>query len=187
MRPTREECLTAVMVMAEVIPFFPESEPAKQIIRDSIHDFVGDIEHLTWLVKVSCRTLTRWRGIAELRAIFCTRYPPADGLPITEPETPGFRLRETEAQALEAYQKQQAKETSDRILQWKREAQQLPAPERRENYRLLTRAHQTNLKLIEAPTSIKIKSTSIRSEQEREAEVQKVKSQLAERALSREG
>jgi hypothetical protein len=83
MKPTREECLKAVMGMSLVIPFFPKIDFALAIIADTVREFVGNSEQLAWFEKAACASIRTWDdgGIPLLRALYCTKYAPDDGVP----------------------------------------------------------------------------------------------------------
>ena len=94
MKPTIEECLQAVKVMSLVIPFFPRRDgddgiATHNIIAAEVQRFVANQEQLAWLTETACRFMREWKGIPELRGLFCTKYDPADGV-ACDSTLPGF-------------------------------------------------------------------------------------------------
>jgi hypothetical protein len=78
MRPTPQEISIAVRRLS-AIPFFPSDEYARDSIMEELAAFVPNAEALTWLVRMALAGMRQWQGCAELRALHCTRYRPADG------------------------------------------------------------------------------------------------------------
>lgn len=62
------------------IPYFPRDEGAHTAIMRALCAFVGETWHLRWLVDTAVNRMSEWRGVAELRALYCVRFKPADGI-----------------------------------------------------------------------------------------------------------
>lgn len=66
-----------------VLPRFPYDQDARLMIMRTLTAMVKDEEKLDWLIERACNLWSKWEGIKELRAIYCARYLPADGIETT--------------------------------------------------------------------------------------------------------
>lgn len=66
------------------MPFFPSSDPdARAVIINEIASMATCDEQVIWLgYRIVQLYPKQWPGIAELRACFCKRFPPADGVQV---------------------------------------------------------------------------------------------------------
>lgn len=112
MKLVREDVTKAVALMSQVIPFFPTGALALQFIQRHIESFVSTREQLEWLAEAACATMTQF-SLPELRKLFCTRYPPADG------------REELELSPEDHYRLQEGREYERKLAQWKQEAKLL--------------------------------------------------------------
>jgi hypothetical protein len=130
-----EEAIVLAISEMEAIPFFPthEQAPAQGAIMRAILRFCDRLDGLRWLTDTAVERMKKWEGVGELRALYCTRYRPADGLPAVDCTIPGFTPADSEA----AYFESQAQETTRKLEAWRRQAAQLPAPEQEENRQLI--------------------------------------------------
>ena len=80
MKPSIDRVGEGVLLLVELIPFFPTSVVAKTYIAQYIHGFVDTQEHLDWFVGKCIEQFPRFEGLPALRALYCTRYDPADGV-----------------------------------------------------------------------------------------------------------
>jgi hypothetical protein len=125
-RPTEEEVIEALGIIATKVPFFPQGSAALALIADDILDFVGTREQLEWFVRQAGAWLSKYEGIPQLRALFCTKYAPFDGKPPIV-DCPGF-----EEDALEAaYRRKEMVANDRRLAEYRRQAALAP-PEDRE-------------------------------------------------------
>ncbi len=62
------------------LQFFPADADARFGIAEQISDFAGDLEQVRWLVRRVPKLHKDWPGILEVRAVFCSRYKPKDGI-----------------------------------------------------------------------------------------------------------
>jgi signal transduction histidine kinase len=129
-KPTVLEVSKVVGSLTELISFFPSTLEAKTIIVTEIYNFVGTVEQLEWFKGACIRQMTKWEGVPTLRAIFCTRYAPADGLPATV-ELPGYSSDEQEAR----FRLREMEDNDRRMLEYRRQALLAP-PEDREPFLL---------------------------------------------------
>jgi hypothetical protein len=112
MKLIREDVTKAVVLMSQIIPFFPTGGPALAFIQRAIESFVGTREQLEWLVDAACNTMTQF-SLPALRQLFCTRYPAADG------------RQELPTSAEDAYRIEEGREYERKLAAWKQEAKLL--------------------------------------------------------------
>ncbi len=122
MKPTVEQVTEVVAAWAELIPFFPKGAVAQKIIAAEVSSFVGTTEDLRWFGKMVVRKITKWEGLPQLRAAYCSGRMPADGIPAVS-DAPGFTAEQLEAEHL----KREMEENERRLAEYRRLA--LAAPE----------------------------------------------------------
>jgi hypothetical protein len=61
------------------IQFFPSDPEARIGIAEEIVAMAANEEQVRWLVGFLPKIYRDWPGMLEVRAVFCTRYKPADG------------------------------------------------------------------------------------------------------------
>ena len=76
----KKQDIAAAVEELAAIPYFPQSAGAKVAIGAHIGKFVSDSKKLRWLIDSAIVAMGEWRGIPELRGLYCTRYKPADGV-----------------------------------------------------------------------------------------------------------
>lgn len=136
-----------------VLPFFPANQEARILILDMLKDMVrnagrapGDTPEqvqekdqaaLDWLIRRAITLWSKWEGLRELRAIYCSRYRPGDGIETTSslyldgvPYDPSLpRLALPAPQELQAW----PKEELERIGKaWAERNRLTPAEQRRQ-------------------------------------------------------
>lgn len=112
---TCEQITAAVLTMAEMIPFAPQSRAGQLIVIKALESFVSTDQQLAWLTDTAVNHMRKF-SLPELRGLFCTRWKPKDG--ISEYSTmPGFTAADLEGQYIE----RQAQETAALIEKWKSE------------------------------------------------------------------
>lgn len=96
------------------LPGFPKTPAAKSVLMSFIWDLVGSTEQLQWLLEQAFPRMRQF-SMPELRAIFCSRFRPADGIePDLPAETPGFRTEDLERRAQEI----EAADTNRKLTLW---------------------------------------------------------------------
>lgn len=115
----------AVGAMSEIVPFFPKSDVALDIVITSIQDMVSTEEQLDWLVETVCKSMDHF-SLPEIRAIFCTRHAPADGL-YTAAQTTGFTADDLVAQAEQVSLDRADREYEEKMAQWREQKRLHPA------------------------------------------------------------
>lgn len=96
MKPTREHVIAKIIGLSEVIPFFPQSELARQLIADAVLCFVAGEEELDWWARKCIEVLEKYEGIPYLRAVYSIGFKPADGQ-IATVDIPGYTAEDMEA------------------------------------------------------------------------------------------
>ena len=106
MKPTIQDFNAGVQAMAELIPFFPQSEAAQKFVVDSLLEVVESRRALNELTAAAINTMGHWASIATLRQIHAE---------ICE----------------QLYQEREQQEHERKLLQWQAEARKtlLPTPE----------------------------------------------------------
>src|SRR5436190_22021066 len=99
MTVTSEDLAKACAAMKVTIPFFPEGVLGLRIVQRELGQMVSTVDQLEWLTIAACSTMRKF-SLPELRGIFCSRFPPADGR-FAWAETPGFAPEDAEAFYLE--------------------------------------------------------------------------------------
>jgi hypothetical protein len=189
----REEIAAAVEELA-AIPFFPSETGARLAVMKALESFVRRPHELRWLIDTAVARMREWKGPAELRGLYCTRFSPRDG--IEEYCTiPGFTAAESET----GYHQLQVAETDRRLLEYRRqkqlappgavfEAPELPAPKpvdpppvNRTDEGIRSREGRERLATIANTTipPVKIPATPIRTPEERE----RLRAELSERLI----
>jgi hypothetical protein len=104
------------------IPYFPADEHARRAIMQQVSKFVDSPDRLRWLVGAALNTMREWKGLAELRGLYCTKFRPADG-ETADCTLPGYSPDDCEA----AYYEQLRAANDRKALEWKREQKLLGA------------------------------------------------------------
>jgi hypothetical protein len=60
--------------------FFPSDREVRGALVSVLADLVETEEQLDWLVTRALRLYAKWPGVAELRALYCSRFKPRDGV-----------------------------------------------------------------------------------------------------------
>ena len=99
--------------VAEIValPVFPRRTTSGGAIMALLAKLVDRPNRLRWLVDTVVNYVGEWPGPAQLRALYATRYPPADGIEGTHCKIAGFTPSESESASLEGH------ETIKRLLE----------------------------------------------------------------------
>jgi hypothetical protein len=79
----RAEYLAQKVAELSVLPRFPFDQDARLMILRTLSEMVKDEAALDWLIQRAVNLWNKWEGIRELRAIYCSRYYPGDGIETT--------------------------------------------------------------------------------------------------------
>lgn len=124
-RPTVAEVVESLTAIAAMLPFFPQDNFALAVVAEDVHRFVGTREQLDWFHRQCRACLSTWDGVPALRALFCTKYAPFDGmLPIVE--FPGMEEDRLEAD----FRRRELEENERRLERYRREALLAPPEDR---------------------------------------------------------
>lgn len=99
MKPTAEQLTAAVHEMASVIPYFPRDSAGQALVMRELAKFITHGYELRWLVDTAAAAMREWKGLPELRGLYCTRFKPADGRE-ENCNLPGYTPEESEARFL---------------------------------------------------------------------------------------
>src|SRR5690348_14509423 len=95
---TQNEIVQAVARMT-ALSMFPNNPAAHKEIMRMLDRMVSTSEELEWLVATMIDRVGEWKGTAELRGVFCTRFRPKDGIERWS-TIPGFTPEDSESQTL---------------------------------------------------------------------------------------
>ena len=73
-----ETAASAVSKLA-LMAFFPGDPEVRAGLISIFMEMVETEEQIDWLVGRALRIYSRWPGVAEIRALYCSRYKPKDG------------------------------------------------------------------------------------------------------------
>jgi hypothetical protein len=105
---TVAQSTAAATVRLATLRFYPREAAVRLEIAELLMRMVGNVDQLEWLIDAMINRVGEWRGTAELRAIFCTRFAPADGIPSVDSISLGFTPSDSEAGYVEAQSKRTA-------------------------------------------------------------------------------
>lgn len=77
-----EEVNEAVQQLA-ALKFFPSNVSARLAIVRVIRDMATTGDQVRWLIRRALQLFDSWEGPRELRALFCSRWKPRDGIEAT--------------------------------------------------------------------------------------------------------
>jgi hypothetical protein len=63
-----------------LLKFFPSDPRAQTQLLALVCQMIESEEQAEWLVRIALNTWNEWEGPRELRALFCTKYRPRDGV-----------------------------------------------------------------------------------------------------------
>jgi hypothetical protein len=77
----KDEATIIVEMMEGNLPFFPTKPAARSLIVAELSSFCATAENGKWLVRRMVQLYSRgWPGLGEMRAVYCSKFPPADGI-----------------------------------------------------------------------------------------------------------
>lgn len=97
---TMDDMATQAVEELATLPYFPASEGARKAIMRHILAICDRPERLEWLVDAALAHLRAWEGLATLRALYATRWRPADGIEGDTCTVPGFTPEDSEMACL---------------------------------------------------------------------------------------
>lgn len=75
-----EKVMRMIGEWAGTLRFFPADPEARLGIAKQIAKFARDESQVRWLVDVLPNQFTDWPGVHEVRAVFCMKFRPKDGI-----------------------------------------------------------------------------------------------------------
>lgn len=120
MKPSKQRVIQAVVCMGETIPFFPKGDVSDELIADCLLEFVGSEEQLEWLVRAAIRSVAKYEGMPQLRRLFCSKFPPADGIEPAFATSQEFLQHEADMEA--QFRAKEMRENEQRLADYKRQA-----------------------------------------------------------------
>jgi hypothetical protein len=77
--PALTKALSKLMAM----PFFPLQEPlVKMAVAEELPTIAATDEQLEWLIQRVTRLFNQWPGLSEIRAVYCSKFRPLDGVTV---------------------------------------------------------------------------------------------------------
>lgn len=128
--PNPELIVWGVKILGQLVPFCPSDELGKECIASTLQDMVETDEQLRWLIQAAANQFSAWPGLAGLRALYCTRYRPMDGLMVRMGKNGRTRSVNEAILAERAYFEREAAETRAKIEGWKKEKLLAPPEDR---------------------------------------------------------
>lgn len=74
--------LAAAMGRLMAMPFFPTDQLVKLAVADEINAIAATDEQLEWLIRRVTVLFSQWPGLSEIRAVYCSRFKPVDGIEV---------------------------------------------------------------------------------------------------------
>jgi len=74
----RNEVLLRIGAWGGTLQYFPPDPAARYGIADEIVSMAADIGQVEWLVSRAPKLYRDWPGMLEIRAVFCSKFSPAD-------------------------------------------------------------------------------------------------------------
>jgi hypothetical protein len=76
----KDEATLLVEMLEGNLPFFPTKPAARSLVVAELSSFCATAEQGKWLARRMVQLYpTKWPGLGEMRAVYCSKYRPADG------------------------------------------------------------------------------------------------------------
>lgn len=99
-----EQILRDAIEELGICKFFPSGPGERAGVMSLLEKIIDHPERLRWLVDTMVNYVGEWPGPAQLRALYATRYRPADGIEGVHCMIAGFTPCDSEAAELEAHE-----------------------------------------------------------------------------------
>lgn len=96
---TEQEATMAVEAMT-VLDYFPSKVPAQALIAHELRCMCPTYSQAMWLVRRLSQLYAKWPGLREMRAAFCAKFRPADGIECGSEAYPDGIPSETESRGM---------------------------------------------------------------------------------------
>jgi hypothetical protein len=100
MKPTDRDLKNA-LVSLTLLKFFPAGDATMTMVAGILSSMVSTKKQLDWLIGTLVNQVGEWPGPAQVRALFCTQFAPADGIEGPPCSLAGFTPAEGERRSLE--------------------------------------------------------------------------------------
>lgn len=77
------QVVTELIMELSVLKFFPSEAPARMALVRMAGEMAASEDQIRWLVKRCLVLYNEWPGPRELRALFCARFKPRDGIEVS--------------------------------------------------------------------------------------------------------
>ena len=74
--------LAKAMGRLMAMPFFPTDQLVKLAVADDLNAIAATDEQLEWLIRRVTALFSQWPGLSEIRAVYCSRFKPVDGVEV---------------------------------------------------------------------------------------------------------
>lgn len=74
------EAATRAVNRLALMAFFPADPDVRAALVDIVLEMVETQEQCDWLVSRALKLYAKWPGVAELRALYCSKWKPRDGV-----------------------------------------------------------------------------------------------------------
>lgn len=74
------DAATAAVAKLGLMAFFPGDPDVRAALVTVFMEMIDTQEQLDWLVARALKLYGRWPGVAEIRALYCSRWKPKDGV-----------------------------------------------------------------------------------------------------------
>jgi hypothetical protein len=75
-----QQATESIAKWASNLNFFPDDPDSRTTIVQTVCEMANDNEQIDWLVKRVISIYSNWPGLREVRACFCHRFKPCDGI-----------------------------------------------------------------------------------------------------------
>ena len=76
----KPEAAAQAVSKLSLMAFFPSDSDARSALVWALMQLAETQEQLEWLVERALKLYSRWPGVGELRALYCSRFKPRDGV-----------------------------------------------------------------------------------------------------------
>lgn len=78
----RFEAITEIVAKMGAMKFFPGDVDSRLAIAEALASMAATEDQARWVVKRALAIYPEWPGLHELRACFCSKFKPADGIEV---------------------------------------------------------------------------------------------------------
>jgi hypothetical protein len=72
--------ITEILAELSLLKYFPSEPAARRAMVEMVCNMATHEDQVRWLVRRMMDVHNEWPGPVELRNLFCSRFPPADGI-----------------------------------------------------------------------------------------------------------